>query len=87
MKKWLITGASSGFGRLLAERARRAMPLGAPRLPAGPRVPVPSGLSGRYRGPGHDRGNSAAYLLLYFHENRNPARPVSEEFRSGSYGA
>jgi hypothetical protein len=27
MKKWPIAGASSGFGRLLAERARRGMPL------------------------------------------------------------
>src|SRR5580693_7246642 len=45
-----------------------------PPLRAGPRVPVPSGLSRRHRGPDHDRGNSAAYLPLYFHENRNPVR-------------
>jgi hypothetical protein len=25
-------------------------------------------LSGQHRGPDHDRGNSAAHLLLYFHE-------------------
>jgi hypothetical protein len=31
-------------------------------------------LSRRYRGPDHDHGNSAAYYLLYFHENRNQSR-------------
>jgi hypothetical protein len=46
----------------------------APAVAPGPRVAVPSGLSLRYRGPDHDRGNSAAYYVLYFHENRNQSR-------------
>jgi hypothetical protein len=76
-----------------ASKARSAINLGAPRLRAEPCVPVPSGLSGRHRGPDHDRGNSAAYLLLYFHENpksrtitvrpgaRAPRRPCARPSR------
>jgi hypothetical protein len=63
---------SNGIDRTHLEG--NAVVLGAPRLPAGPRVPVPSGLSRRHVGPAHDRGNSAAYLLPNFHEKANPPR-------------
>jgi hypothetical protein len=63
---------SNGIDRTHLEG--NAVVLGAPRLPAGPRVPVPSGLSRRHGGPAHDRGNSAAYSLPNFHEKANPPR-------------
>jgi hypothetical protein len=34
------------------------------------------------RGPTHDRGNSAAYLLLYFHENENPCDHAATSARA-----